>query len=61
MAILHRDKKTGDYFIESNGEHFRIERGCIGWNIYKEVPRRGWTQSEYLTTCETLKEVRETL
>jgi hypothetical protein len=56
MKKLIRDKKTGDYY--SVDKQYKIERGCIGWNV-SEYDVRGWYS--YSFTCETLKEVRESI
>lgn len=56
MAKLIRDKRTGDYYTED--KKFQVERGVIGWNV-NELDRRGWY--EYSFTCETLKEVQESI
>lgn len=56
MIKLKRDKKTGDYYTEDRKYH--IERGFIGWNV-NEWDVRGWYK--YSFSCETLKEVKESL
>jgi hypothetical protein len=56
MGKLIRDKRTGDYY--SIDRRYKVERGCVGWNV-SELDERGWYS--YSFTCETLKEVRESI
>lgn len=60
MARLQRDKKTGDYYTEDR--KFQIEKGFAGWNV-NEIDARFLPQEiyRYSFTCETLREVRESL
>lgn len=63
MVRLIRDARTGDYYSE-NGKFF-IERGTSGWNVSELNEERSnqWCQPvyEYSFTCDTLKEVRESI
>ena len=56
MVKLIRDKRTDDYFTEDR--RFQVERGSVGWNV-NERNKRGWY--DYSFSCDTLKEVRESL
>lgn len=63
MAKLTRDKRTGDYY--SIDKKFFIEKGTIGWNVSelneKETKAYGYDVYEYSFSCDTLKEVRESI
>jgi hypothetical protein len=57
-VVLHRDR-TGDYFAKRNGHDYRVEKGCIGWNIFKDEDKgRNW---EAWGFGETLAEVRSAI
>lgn len=56
MTKLIRNKKTGDYYTKDR--QYKIERGCVGWNV-SEWDERGWYN--YSFTCKTLREVRESI
>ena len=56
MTKLIREKITGNYYTEDR--KYQIEKGILGWNV-NEWDSRGWYT--YSFTCETLKEVRESL
>lgn len=58
MAKLIRDKRTGDYFTQD--KRYQIEKGIIGWNV-NELDTRFTNSYTYSFTCNTLKEVRESL
>ena len=51
--INKQGKVIPQTYTDSKGK-FYIEKGTIGWNIYK-------ADYSYITSCETLKDVRETL
>lgn len=53
---LIRNKKTGDYYTENL--RYKVERGNVGWNV-SELDARGWYT--YSFSCETLKEVKESI
>ena len=63
MTKLIRDKRTGDYYTEDKQYH--IEKGTIGWNVneldelFKSLT--GVDVYKYSFSCDTLKEVRESL
>lgn len=63
MAKLIRDKRTGDYYTEDM--KFKITKGTIGWNVnglnefFTEHYKTNYY--EYSFSCDTLKEVRESL
>lgn len=63
MIKLIRDKRTGDYY--SPDKKFFIEKGTIGWNVSElnEVRSKlyGFPVYEYSFSCDTLREVRESL
>lgn len=63
MIKLTRDKRTGDYF--SPDRKYHIEKGTIGWNVNERnddrTRRLGYEVYEYSFSCETLREVRESL
>ena len=63
MKKLNRDKRTGDYY--SNDKRYFIEKGAIGWNVSElnEVRSKayGYGVYEYSFSCETLREVRESI
>lgn len=63
MTKLNRDKKTGDYY--SVDRKYFIEKGTIGWNVSElnEVQSKkfGYDVYEYSFSCETLREVRESI
>lgn len=56
MIKLIREKRTGTYYTED--KQYMIERGTIGWNV-NELDPRGWYK--YSFSCDTLKEVKESL
>lgn len=53
---LIKNKKTGDYYTEDY--KYKIERGSVGWNV-SEWDTRGWYV--YSFSCDTLKEVKESI
>ena len=63
MQTLNRDKKTGDYY--SVDRKYFIEKGTIGWNVSELNEARskayGYYVYEYIFSCETLREVRESI
>ena len=63
MTKLNRDKRTGDYY--SIDKKFFIEKGTIGWNVSELNEQRtkayGYNVYEYSFSCDTLKEVRESI
>lgn len=63
MTKLTRDKRTGDYY--SIDKKFFIEKGTIGWNVSelneKKTKVYGYDVYEYSFSCETLREVRESI
>lgn len=63
MKKLNRDKRTGDYY--SNDRKYFIEKGTIGWNVSEMNEARskeyGYDVYEYSFSCETLREVRESI
>lgn len=63
MVKLNRDKRTGDYYTAD--KRFFIEKGTIGWNVSELNVERsnayGFSVYEYSFSCETLKEVRESI
>ena len=63
MAKMNRDKRTGDYY--STDRKYFIEKGTIGWNVYELNEARceeyGCNVYEYSFSCETLREVRESI
>lgn len=63
MTKLTRDKRTGDYY--SIDKKFFIEKGTIGWNVSELNEYRskkfGYDVYEYSFSCETLKEVCESI
>ena len=63
MSNLNRDKRTGDYY--SNDRKYFIEKGTIGWNVSELNEARsktyGYNVYEYSFSCETLREVRESI
>ena len=63
MTKLTRDKKTGDYY--SLDKKFFIEKGTIGWNVSELNEARtkayGYPIYEYSFSCDTLREVRESI
>ena len=63
MTKLIRNKKTGDYY--SIDKKFFIEKGTIGWNVSELNEYRskkfGYDVYEYSFSCETLREVRESI
>lgn len=63
MTKLIRDKNTGDYYTPDKKYH--IEKGTTGWNV-NEIDERltnlcNENIYKYSFTCETLKEVKESL
>ena len=56
MTTLIREKTTGDYYTEDRT--YQIQKGTFGWNV-NEWDRRGWYR--YCFSCETLKQVKESL
>lgn len=63
MAKLNRVKETGDYY--SVDKKFFIEKGVKGWNVSELnellTKRFGYNYYEYSFSCDTLKEVRESI
>ena len=63
MTKLNRDKRTGDYY--STDRKYFIEKGAIGWNVSElnEVRSKayGYDVYEYSFSCETMREVRESI
>jgi hypothetical protein len=63
MAKLNRDKRTGDYY--STDRKYFIEKGTSGWNVSELNEARskayGYDVYEYSFSCETLREVRESI
>lgn len=63
MAKLIRDKKTGDYYTKN--KQYMIEKGTIGWNVCEKNEYlssiTGIDCYRYSFSCDTLKEVRESL
>jgi hypothetical protein len=59
MTKLIRDKRTGDYYTEDR--KYMIEKGTIGWNVCELVKYRWGETYEYIFSCDTLKEVKESL
>ena len=63
MAKLNRDKRTGNYY--STDRKYFIEKGTIGWNVFEihEAHSKacGCDIYEYSFSCETLREVRESI
>lgn len=60
MAKLIRDKRTGDYYNEDRT--YQIEKGITGWNV-NEIDKRLLPERiyRYSFSCDTLKEVRESI
>lgn len=58
MVTLIRDKRTGDYYTQD--KKYLIEKGTTGWNV-NELDARFLNVYRYSFTCNTLKEVRESL
>ena len=56
MTKLIRDKKTGDYYTLDKKYH--IEKGTTGWNVNELDERNIY---KYSFSCDTLKEVKESL
>ena len=56
MTKLIRESKNGDYY--TTDRKYKIEKGIIGWNV-SEWDCRGWYS--YSFTCETLKEVKQSI
>lgn len=63
MTKLIRNKRTGDYY--SIDKKFFIEKDTIGWNASElneyRSKKYGYDVYEYSFSCETLKEVRESI
>lgn len=63
MTKLIRDKRTGDYYTEDRQYH--IEKGTVGWNVNERdeliKTLTGKELYRYSFSCDTLKEVRESL
>ena len=59
MTHLTRDKRTGDYYTPDR--KYFIEKGTVGWNVYESTTRYGVEIYEYSFSCDTLREVRESL
>ena len=63
MTRLTRDKRTGDYY--SIDKKFFIEKGTIGWNVSElnenKTKAYGFNVYEHSFSCDTLKEVRESI
>lgn len=45
---------TGIYEFDSNGTHYYVTKGGIGWNLYESELLGG-----YVCCYETLREIRE--
>lgn len=60
MTKFTRDKNTGDYYTPDR--RFRVEKGSSGWNV-SEIDERFLPNEiyRYSFSCQTLKEVRESL
>ena len=62
-VTLVRDKRTGDYY--SHDRKFFIEKGAMGWNLSvrddDRSARFGYDWYDYVSTCYTLKEIRESI
>lgn len=66
MIHLTRDKRTGNYYTLDN--KFMIDRGTVGWNVhilnsetYEFCGLTFGPTYEYSFSCDTLREVRESL
>lgn len=63
MTKLIRDNRTGDYY--STDRKYFIEKGTVGWNVSELNEARskeyGYYVYEYSFSCETLREVRESI
>ena len=63
MTKLIRDNRTGDYY--STDRKYFIEKGTVGWNVSELNETRsreyGYDVYEYSFSCETLREVRESI
>ena len=63
MTKIIRDKRTGDYYTEDR--QYCIEKGTIGWNVNERdelfKAHTGKDVYRYSFSCNTLKEVRESL
>lgn len=63
MAKLIRDKRTGIYYTED--KKYEITKGSIGWNVSELdeffKAHRNIDIYRYSFTCNTLKEVKESL
>lgn len=60
MRKIRRDKRTGDYYTPD--KMYRIEKGSKGWNVNEYACTIGGNHIyKYSFSCDTLKEVRESL
>jgi hypothetical protein len=63
MTKLIRDKRTGDYYTED--KQYLIEKGTKGWNVNELdeslTKLTGENIYRYGFTCETLRDVRESI
>lgn len=63
MVKLNRDKRTGDYYT-ADRKYF-VEKGSNGFNVSERNESRskayGFDFYEYSFSCETLREVRESI
>lgn len=63
MTKLIRSKHAGEYY--STDKKFFIEKGTIGWNVSElnewRTKAYGYNVYEYSFSCDTLKEVRESI
>ena len=63
MAKLNRNSRTGDYY--SIDRKYFIEKGTNGWNVSERNESRskayGFDVYEYSFSCETLREVRDSI
>lgn len=44
-------------YTACNGKYY-IEKGTVGWNLYKVTNKRGFEEHEFITAYETLKDLR---
>lgn len=59
MTHLTRDKRTGDYYTPDR--KYFIEKGTAGWNVYESTTEYGVKIYKYSFSCDTLREVKESL